>query len=288
MGAAMADKVVAQQWQRQRSNGNGGTVTAMEVQQWLRQRSNGNGNGGVAMGVAAVVAVQKWGRSNGGGGTAMVVDRSHHRVWYHRIVLYSVFVKQIDILRSFLHRPYTYRFPDDVPKKIRRNRNRDSCEKSATGAEKTGIRMIPAGIGNLALIICRERQRWVRRTGRRRLIVVWLLDSAPSHPGTEEAAPTQLWYYMAGGGRGGPVVIPHPDNDDIGSTNANDNDDTPSPPQKNNGDIPRGEGNGTTMVPDNDAMAAAASIGTVATKAMRSVVRERAICVRWQMAWVGS
>ena len=66
-----------------------------------------------------------------------------------RIVSYSVFVKQIDILRSFLRRPQTDRFPDDIPKKLRWNRNRDSCEKSATGAEKTGIRRIPAGIGNL-------------------------------------------------------------------------------------------------------------------------------------------
>ena len=30
-----------------------------------------------------------------------------------------------------------------------RNRNHDSCEKSATGTENTGIRRIPAGIGNL-------------------------------------------------------------------------------------------------------------------------------------------
>jgi hypothetical protein len=48
---------------------------------------------------------------------------------------------------------------------------------------------------------------------------------------------------MAGGGRGGHVVFPHPDNeeagrllDDVGSTNANDddNDDTPPPPPENN------------------------------------------------------
>ena len=31
----------------------------------------------------------------------------------------------------------------------RRNRNRDSCSKQATGKEKSGIRRIPAGIGNL-------------------------------------------------------------------------------------------------------------------------------------------
>ncbi len=45
-----------------------------------------------AMGVAVVVAAQQWRRSNGGGVTAMVVDRSHCRVQYHRIVSYSVFV----------------------------------------------------------------------------------------------------------------------------------------------------------------------------------------------------
>ncbi len=71
-------------------------------------------------------------------------------VEYHRIVSYSVFVSQVDILCSFLRRSHTDRFPDDVPKKLTRNRNRDSGEKSATGAEKTGIRRIPAGIGNLA------------------------------------------------------------------------------------------------------------------------------------------
>ncbi len=59
------------------------------------------------------------------------------------------FVYQIYFLRSFLRRPHTDRFPDDVLKKLRRNRNRDSCEKNATGAEKTGILRIPAGIGNL-------------------------------------------------------------------------------------------------------------------------------------------
>ncbi len=36
------------------------------------------------------------------------------------------------------------------PKKLRQNRNRDSCEKSATVTENTGIRRIPAGITNLA------------------------------------------------------------------------------------------------------------------------------------------
>jgi len=53
---------------------------------------------------------------------------------------------------------------------------------------------------------------------------------------------------MAGGGRGGPVVFPHPDDDDtgrllddVGSMNANDddNDDTPPPPPKTAA-MPRG------------------------------------------------
>ena len=61
------------------------------------------------------------------------------------------FVYQIHFLRSFLRRPHTDRFPDDVLKKLRRNRNRDSCEKNATGVEKTGIRRIPAGMGNLGI-----------------------------------------------------------------------------------------------------------------------------------------
>jgi hypothetical protein len=54
------------------------------------------------------------------------------------------------ILHSFLRRSHTDRFPDDVPKKLQRNRNRDSCQKNATGTENTGIRRIPAGICNLA------------------------------------------------------------------------------------------------------------------------------------------
>jgi hypothetical protein len=59
------------------------------------------------------------------------------------------FVYQIHFLRSFLRRPHTDRFPDDVLKKLRRNRYRDSCEKNATGTENTGIGRIPAGICNI-------------------------------------------------------------------------------------------------------------------------------------------
>ncbi len=43
MGTAIAEKVVAQQWQWQRSNGDGGAATAMAVQQRLRRHSNSNG-----------------------------------------------------------------------------------------------------------------------------------------------------------------------------------------------------------------------------------------------------
>jgi hypothetical protein len=99
------------------------------------------------MGVAVVVA-------NSDGGTAMV-EAAQQWWWteaiveYHRIVSYSVFVYQIDILHSFLRRPHTDRFPYDVLKKLRPNKNCDSCEKSATGAEETGIRRIPTGITNL-------------------------------------------------------------------------------------------------------------------------------------------
>jgi hypothetical protein len=51
---------------------------------------------------------------------------------------------------GYVRRPGTDRIPEGVPKKFLRNRNRDSCEKSATGEENTGILRIPAGITNLA------------------------------------------------------------------------------------------------------------------------------------------
>ncbi len=50
---------------------------------------------------------------------------------------------------GYVRRPGTDRIPEGVPKKFLRNRNRDSCGKSATGTENTGIRRIPAGKGNL-------------------------------------------------------------------------------------------------------------------------------------------
>ena len=76
---------------------------------------------------------------------------------------------------------------------------------------------------------------------------------------------------MAGGGRGGHVIFPHPDDeeaghllDDVGSTNANDDDidDTPPPPPKNDGDAPRREGGR-----DDDAAVKLASRDAVATNA---------------------
>ncbi len=76
----MAEKVVAQRWQWQCSNGLDSAVTEMAAQRWLRRRSDGNGNGGAAMGVAVVVAAQQWRCGNGGGGAAIVVDRNHRRV----------------------------------------------------------------------------------------------------------------------------------------------------------------------------------------------------------------
>ena len=39
-----------------------------------------------------------------------------------------IFFYQIHFLRSILRRPHTDRIPEGVPKKVRRNRKRDSCE----------------------------------------------------------------------------------------------------------------------------------------------------------------
>jgi hypothetical protein len=80
MGAAMAEKGVAQQWRWWRSNSNGGAATAMAVQQRLTQRSNGLGGAAMAMAMVA----QQWGwqwwwrRSNGG--TAMVEAAQHFSI----------------------------------------------------------------------------------------------------------------------------------------------------------------------------------------------------------------
>jgi hypothetical protein len=76
---------------------------------------------------------------------------------------------------------------------------------------------------------------------------------------------------MAGGGRGGPVVIPHPDEDDARSTNANNNVNAPLLPPKNNGNALQGEGNGMTTVPDNNVTAVVASRDAVATNLTSAV-----------------
>jgi hypothetical protein len=97
---------------------------------------------------AAATAVA-W-RSTEHGGQLAVSCVSQNRV--EKVCTYSTlgfFVYQIHFLRSFLRRPHTDRFPDDVLKKLRQNRNRDSCKKNSTGTENTGIWRIPAGIGNL-------------------------------------------------------------------------------------------------------------------------------------------
>ena len=44
---------------------------------------------------------------------------------------------------GYVRRPGTDRISEEVKKKLRRNSNRDSCGKSATGTENTGIRRIP-------------------------------------------------------------------------------------------------------------------------------------------------
>ena len=50
---------------------------------------------------------------------------------------------------GYVRKPGTDRISEEVKNNLRRNRNRDSCGKSATGTENTGIRRIPAGICNL-------------------------------------------------------------------------------------------------------------------------------------------
>jgi hypothetical protein len=152
-GAAMVMAVQQRQWRC--SDGLGSTATAMVAQQRLRRNSNGLGSTAMAMAMAAQQWGWQWWWQRSYGGAAMV--EAAQRWWWteaiveYRIVSYSVFVYQIDILRSFLRRPHTDRFPDDVLKKNRRNRNHDSCIKSTTGVEKTGIRRIPAGICNLGI-----------------------------------------------------------------------------------------------------------------------------------------
>ncbi len=70
-------------------------------------------------------------------------------VEYHRIASYSVFSnKLISYVASYVS-PIQTGFLMTFWQKLRRNRNPDFCEKSATGTENAGIRRIPAGICNL-------------------------------------------------------------------------------------------------------------------------------------------
>ena len=108
---------------------------------------------------------------------------------------------------------------------------------------------------------------------------------------------------MAGGGWGGHIVFPHPDDkeaghllDDVGGTNANDddsNDTPPSPPPENNGDAPRGEGGRDD---DGAGRQRDGSSGVKGTRSRqmrqmqrtRSVLGEHVICMRGRRRRHGS
>jgi hypothetical protein len=67
------------------------------------------------------------------------------------LFFFKSYVASYGHAHCYVPRPGTDRIPEGVPKKFLRNRNHDSCEKSATGEENTGIPRIPAGITNLVL-----------------------------------------------------------------------------------------------------------------------------------------
>jgi len=100
-------------------------------------RGSGGGNKGSGDGAGATEGV-----------AATAVDSSL------RSVEYLCFFSNKFISYVILRRPHTDRITEGVPKKFRRNRNCDSCEKSATEAENAGILRIPAGITNLAFRRC--------------------------------------------------------------------------------------------------------------------------------------
>ena len=75
------------------------------------------------------------------------------RAWADEDVVYEMDRVLFKFLRLYLCRPDTDRISEGVPKKLQRNRNRDSCEKSATGTENTGILRISAGITNVASLL---------------------------------------------------------------------------------------------------------------------------------------
>ena len=90
------------------------------------------------------------------------------------IVLFKSYVG-IRIAHSYACRPGTDRIPEGVSKKFLRNRNRDSCEKSARGKENTGILRIPIGITNLASNCTRWNHiaRWYLHDPARHLRLLW-------------------------------------------------------------------------------------------------------------------
>jgi hypothetical protein len=85
---------------------------------------------------------------------------------------------------------------------------------------------------------------------------------------------------VVGGGREGPVIIPHPDDDDVGhllnnvgSTNVNNDNsnNAPLPPLRRTVTPCGGKGAGTMTVPDDIMMVAVASKDAVATNATNTV-----------------
>ena len=150
--------MAAQQRQWRRSHGDSsGAAMATAAQRWQQRRSDSLCSAATTM----TMAVQQWGwqwwwqwwwrLSNGGVandecGAAMVVDRGH----YLNCIACALFLsnKLISYIAFYIG-PIQTGFLRGLNKKLRRNRNCDSCEKRATGTENTGIRRIPAGIGNL-------------------------------------------------------------------------------------------------------------------------------------------
>ncbi len=142
------------------SNG-GGTDNTKQSNKSSNKNGDRNGeddsnNETKATAVAVAAAAEAW-RQRGGGGQLGGNGGSLARAccWWRQQRGGHVGSGKMDkvlfkALRLYLRRPHTDRISEGVPKKLRRNRNRDSCEKSATGTENTGIWRIPAGITNLA------------------------------------------------------------------------------------------------------------------------------------------
>jgi hypothetical protein len=118
-----------------------------------QQRCHGGGGGrcgGRGTVTTAVAAATEAVAATKGAGATEGARRQQRGV-----MLYCSLERRLGLFKSYVasygyvRRPGTDRIPEGVKKKLRRNRNPDSCGKSATGTEKTGIRRIPAGIGNL-------------------------------------------------------------------------------------------------------------------------------------------